>query len=376
MKVLYITNSPSPYRIDFFNELGKLCDLDVTFELNPADNKHRNAQWYNLDFKNFNAIQLHKTHIFGKYICFDVLKVLKKKYDVIVIGVYSTLTSMLAMSYMQRHKIKFFINSDGGFIKQDENCIQKAIKEHLMKKASYYLVSGDMTGRYCQYYGGKEKRYFKYAFSTYRKEDLPKSVISIEEKKVIREKLGIDTDAIVFLSVGQFIYRKGYDILIKACMNLPPEAQIYIVGDNPTDEYKRLIENNNVSNVYFPGFKSKCDLMEYYKAADVFVLPTREDIWGLVVVEAMNIGLPVITTDRCLAGVELINDGKNGFVVQAENIELLHDCMVKNCTDTDMIREMGTVAFESMQNYTIEECALEHHKAFKWVCEENNVQGI
>ena len=111
MKVLYITNSPSPYRIDFFNELGKLCDLDVTFELNPADNKHRNAQWYNLDYKNFNAIQLHKTHIFGKYICFDVLRVLKKKYDVIVIGVYSTLTSMLAMSYMQRHKIKFFINS-------------------------------------------------------------------------------------------------------------------------------------------------------------------------------------------------------------------------------------------------------------------------
>lgn len=47
---------------------------------------------------------------------------------------------------------------------------------------------------------------------------------------------------------------------------------------------------------------------KYYKAADLFVLPTREDIWGLVINEAMAYGLPIITTDKCVAGVQLLNN--------------------------------------------------------------------
>ena len=58
-------------------------------------------------------------------------------------------------------------------------------------------------------------------------------------------------------------------------------------------------------------------------SADLFVLPTREDIWGLVINEALSQGLPVITTNKCIAGLELIEDGKNGYIIDVENEEML-----------------------------------------------------
>lgn len=62
-------------------------------------------------------------------------------------------------------------------------------------------------------------------------------------------------------------------------------------------------------------------------AADIFVHPTREDIWGLVVNEAMAKGLPVITTDRCVAGLELIKNESVGRIVPVENIDLDKFCI-------------------------------------------------
>ena len=50
----------------------------------------------------------------------------------------------------------------------------------------------------------------------------------------------------------------------------------------------------------------------YYQAADMLVFPTREDIWGLVINEAMANGLPTVSTDKCVAALEMIKQGENG----------------------------------------------------------------
>ena len=367
MKVLYITNAPSPYRVDLFEELGKLCDLDVTFELLPSEIVHRDASWYHTDYKNFHVIQLKKTKICSRYICLDIVNVIKNNsYDIIVVGVYSTLTSILAMTYMKRHNIPFFINSDGGFIKENESWLQSNIKSFLIGMGSYYLATGRRTGEYLQYYGGYDKKYFTYSFSTYRQSDLPTEYIRVQEKQQLRKELGM-SNKIVFLSVGQFIYRKGYDILLKACEGLQDLCDVYIVGAEATDEYLYMKDKLYLNNVYFIGFKQKRELIEYYKAVDVFVLPTREDIWGLVINEALTYGLPVITTDKCLAGVELIDDGQNGFIVPAGSIDDLRNKMHFFINDPYQCIQFGKKSFLKMQNYTIEQSANEHFRAFNKV---------
>ena len=101
---------------------------------------------------------------------------------------------------------------------------------------------------------------------------------------------------------------------------------------------------------------TKQDLFKFYKAADFFVLPTREDVWGLVINEAMACGLPVITTDRCGAGLELIQNSKNGYIVKTDDENELADCLNK-MMHSENLKEMGNNALRIMKKYTYQSMA-------------------
>ena len=165
------------------------------------------------------------------------------------------------------------------------------------------------------------------------------------------------------LSIGQFIPRKGFDILMRAAAGLEKDIGFYIVGGEPTEEYRKLREELGLENVHFVGFRKKDALARYYRAADLFVLPTREDIWGLVINEAMAYGLPVITTDRCVAGLELVEEGVNGSIVPVEDDAALAGKM-KEILSSDL-EKMGTASLEKIRAYTIENMAKAHVAIFE-----------
>ena len=112
------------------------------------------------------------------------------------------------------------------------------------------------------------------------------------------------------------------------------------------------------------GFKRKTELAYYYAMADVFVLPTREDIWGLVVNEAMAFGLPIITTDKCIAGLELVDD-KNGVIIPVNNVYALSNAI--NYILNNDTEKMGRVSIDRIKQYTIEKMAKIHSKILKIV---------
>lgn len=364
MRVLFVTNIPSPYRVDFFNELGSLCELTVLFERNNA--KDRNGDWLSNQFKNFNGIFLRGSDVGNdSAISFQVIKYLNKSYDIIVIGGYSTPTGMLAITYLKLKKIPFILNADGGFIKNDSGLKYK-LKNYFISNASAYLSSGKKTSEYLEYYGAKKSAIFTYPFTSLKKEDILTEIVGEIEKKGLKKKLEINKEKVV-LSIGQFIHRKGFDVLLKACKKIDKSVGIYIIGGEPTEEYLDMQQKMSLTNVYFLDFMRKEELAEYYKVADLFVLPTREDIWGLVVNEAMGYGLPVITTNCCIAGLELIDKGKNGHVIEMGNskqiAEKINDVLFGG------FKENFNVQFclEKAQKYTIENMAMEHHRIFNLV---------
>lgn len=356
MRVLFQTNIPSPYRVDFFNELGKYCDLTVLFESHSA--KDRNAAWLAERMKNFTPIYLKGKHVgAAEAICPGIIKYLsKKKYDIIVIGLYSSPTGMIAIEYMRIHHIPFILNSDGGMVKDDIG-IKHKIKQHFIGAASAWLSTGKTTTEYLTHYGADPERVYAYPFTSVKETDILGRTLTNGEKQEYRKLLGMKEKKII-LSVGQFIHRKGYDILLRACKNFDDSVGVYIVGGQPTEKYLKLKEQLCLEHVYFVDFMTKDKLADYYKAADLFVLPTREDIWGLVVNEAMAYGLPVITTDKCVAGIETVKECVNGYIVPAEDAEALSESM-KNALKQDM---HGSI--ETAKEYSIEKMAKRHMEIF------------
>lgn len=352
MKILWLTNIPSPYRVKFFNKLGEKCKLTVLFEKEASS--ERDESWKNFQANSFEAVFLKgKSFSVAEAICPSVIKYISKQYDHIVVTNYSDPTGMLAIIYMKMKGIHYEIEGDGAFPIQT-NYIKHVIKKFFLSGADLYFSTAQMHDKYYMLNGVKKEKIVHYPFTSISEKDILDAPITSEEKQKIKEKLRI-TEKYMILAVGQFIPRKGYDILIKASTYLNNDFGIYIVGGNTPEEYMLMKRKLNCNNVHFIGFRKTDKLNDYYKAADLFVHPTREDIWGLVINEAMAKGLPVITTDRCIAGMELLSE-QTGTIIPSDNAELL------GTTIKSMIvqRKDGRQILMRIRQYTIERMVERH----------------
>ncbi len=291
LKVLFSCINISPYRNEFFNHLATLCDLTVCYEVESSEHAHRDKRWFEGLQVNYKKVKLNRKKAFVKFSKGDIVPLLKQGFDIVILGHYLSFTSLDALKYCKKHKIKVGVSADGAKAKKEKKLVA-FIKKYLLKKCDFVLSPSKETDGYFKKYKVCEDKIFRYNFTSLAKKDiLP--FIEREER-----------DNITVLSVGQFIYRKGYDMLIRIANRL--NAKTIICGAEPTEEYLNINEENG-NKVEFLGFKTKEELKEIYSQADIFVLPTREDNWGLVVNEAMNYSLPIVTTNACVAGVELLD---------------------------------------------------------------------
>ncbi len=373
--VLFICNYPSPYRVDFWNELGKHVQLTVVFTETLDEQTHRSTDWFKTDFVNFEAHFLSNIVKIGKLRYYrDIFSIIRKGYSHIIIGGYASPTMMLAIDYMRSKRIDFYMEADGGLIIQ-ENIAKYYIKKHFISGAKCWLSSGKATTSYFLHYGAKPDAIIPYYFSSQWEKDLENANrLRQSNRAELRAQLGV-TEQYMLLSVGRFSYNKGYgkgyDVLCKAASKIDRHIGVYIIGDEPTNEFLKMKENMNLTNVHFIGFKKKDDLAYYYAASDVFILLTRSDVWGLVINEAMSFGLPVITTDKCGAGISLIENGYNGYIVPAGDIESAEKAISEMFSNPQKMVKMGVLSRERISKYTIENMVEAHLKFFKDMHEED-----
>lgn len=359
MKVLYLVNIPSPYRVDFFNELSQYCDLTVLYERNQALGR----EWIVQQNNSFHEIYLKGFKIGeDSAICLEVIKYLKEKtYDLIVVGGYGTLTGMLAIEFLRLRKIPFVLNCDGGTEKQ-ANFLKKRMKKHFISSASFYLSPAKITDEYLKRYGANCNRIYRYPFTSVYNKYVLNTVTETKKKLKLREELGL-SNKFILISVGRILYLKGYDILIHACQNLSEQVDAYIVGGNPNTELVKLLNEKKISNVHFIEFQEQDILQKYYQASDAFVFSTRGDVWGLVVNEAMANGLPIISSDKAVASLELVRE--NGFLYSVEDSDELRGIIQYFLDNPQMCVSMGEKSLEIIKEYTIEKMAKKHYGIFR-----------
>jgi glycosyltransferase involved in cell wall biosynthesis len=163
----------------------------------------------------------------------------------------------------------------------------------------------------------------------------------------------------VFLFVGRVIPRKGLDVLLQACLLLEQKGfknyTLLVVGDGEQREKLQTFtrEHDLTSCVKWVGHVNYDQINSYFQAADVFVLPTLEDTWGVVVLEAMLFGKPVL----CSSGAgtsEMITDGENGYVFDPKQPQELAVLMQKFIDSPQIIEEMGKRSYQKILQYNPE----------------------
>ncbi len=364
MKVLFMTNIPAPYRVTFFNLLAKKCDLTVLFE--EKNNSIRNEEWYKDNTYHF------KYHVLKKYFLKELVNFLKVDYDVIIMGNYASKVSAISRFILKAKKKKYIISADGGFA-EDKYIFTKWIKTFFISSASYWLSTGKGTNEYLKAYGAKEENTYTFHFTSLNKQDILAYPIKYSEKLQLRKKLGYNYKKI-FFSVGQLVYRKGYDIFLETIKKETFKDTAFLIAGigNQMQEYQKYIEDNKIENVFLIGFKDKKEILELYKMSDVFFFPTRYDIWGLVINEAMANGLPIITSDKALAALELVS--KKYLYSCDDKVKLLN--LIDNFVskETNELYEIGKENLNKIKDYNMEQMVDDHIHIFEEIMKKEKAK--
>jgi len=157
----------------------------------------------------------------------------------------------------------------------------------------------------------------------------------------------------VILFVGRLSPRKGLKVLLDALDYLTVPATVQIVGGVADEEYERQVRERihqitvRGVNVHLCGPLSGAELVEAYRNADIFVCPSLIESFGIVVVEAMSCGVPVVAS-RVDGLLDIVEDGVNGLLFEPGNAQELAACIERLWGNADLRKELGQNARESV----------------------------
>ena len=316
----------------------------------------------------FEKMEIWPTNSFSR-ICylFDAYKLGKKmikKHGNDLVSVQDPFEmGVLGWFLAKKFKIKFQVQLHGDFFSSDY-----WRKESLLNRIRYYL--GKFIVKKADAVRAVSMRVkdsvVKMGVADNKIATVPIHVeITNNQKTMTRQKI----DKFIFLTAGRLVKVKNIAMQIKAMaeiVKIRPEAELWVVGDGPlADKLKVKSEKLKVeNNVKFFGWRN--DLENFYGRADVFMLTSNYDGWGMVAIEAAGFGLPLIMTDVGCAG-EVIRNGESGIVIPPGDKKALARAMINLIEDASLRQQLAAGASWAVNRLPGKE---ENLKMYKEACEK------
>ncbi len=290
-----------------------------------------------------------------------------------VINGYTGVDQTLVIRYCIKRKIPYGIDSDTP-LHLPSNKIKAFIKRRylrslLNRKFCYGMPGGTLQQENLEYYGIPKERNFirPMSVSANRLMGVYNLLPSKEELKFKYNVAGKHT----FVFVGRHEKVKSIDVLIDAFARLKQiekQVALVIVGDGSlTDQLKAQVTALNLDDVHFEGYSVFPAVMDYFKVADVLVLPSDFEPWGLVVNEAMTCGLPVVVSSHVGCRNDLVVDSENGYIFEAGNAGAL--CVAMEKTLLCDLDYMSKKSLQKMSQWNFEGYLPKFIKMVEDVCE-------
>ncbi len=363
-RVVRVTNLIPPYRLPVWQDLDRRDEARFEIWLMASEEKNRN--WTlppkeALDYRVFRdwGIDLSHRDMFIAHFNPGILRRLsRERPDLVILSGYESPTCMLAAPILRRLNVPFLFSIEDADLGNAEHwTISYRALRLFQKKAvstsSGVLVPGRAARDHVIGLGVPSDRIYLAPNSV--DTDRFKPAPSQQRREELRSVLGLP-EGTLCLYVGGLTERKGLRVLLQAfrrSLSVPSDAHLVIVGDGLLkDVLSRHIDSDSVlkEHVRLVGYCSEELLPIYYSACDLFVFPTRSDIWGLVLNEAMSSGLPVISSDRAGAALDLVDHGVTGYLVKSGDTRAYEGALVRLLGDSSLRQRMGSHARQKIMS--------------------------
>ncbi len=358
-RVAILAEIPTPYRQPIFDRL--LEQTDFEFHIFFLSERQKDRSW------NIPLPDSHRIHtvpswqwcFYGKhtlYISREYRSVLSGiVFDAVVVSGYAQPLFLYTLIYARKNQIPYIVWTESHHQKERSKWLVKVKKSILRKiygESAANIVTGKWAAQYVASYGAVTENIFS----------VPNSVDALkfrERVRSVREKteglhLSWSLKSPVILFVGALTHRKGVDLLLKAVRALVSKEMhldLVLVGEGPM--VPTIKEGDPLlGRVHAVGYVSPERLPFYYSAADIFVLPSRQETYGAVMCEALAAGLPLIASSAVGAGPDCIIEGINGYIFESNRVDLLEERLGRLIQDQTLRERMAKASLEHAANFT------------------------
>lgn len=357
-RIAIITGVPAPYREPVFERLANRPGVEL--KVFYCTDGHSNVAWsgesnsqfeYVKEFpRNFTPKRFQRLPFLG-YTNFGLSAGLRDfEPEFVVVYGYNQSSHWLAFRYCLANLIPFAMRSDSNVHidlgRSWQNNVRRRLLKWLVARAAAVLPVGTANRGYWEAFGAKPSQIHLAPYAV----DNDRIARTVGERKT-------DANGLVrFLYVGRLLPRKGVDLLIEAFNRIVSDrCTLTIVGDGPEAESLKAAQTPLArTNTTWTGKVANEEALRKYADADVFVLPSRYEPWGLVVNEAMAAGLPVIADRKCGAAIDLIDDGNTGRRLDELSAESLAAAMRFYLADPSRAAVEGVAAKQRIQRWNFD----------------------
>lgn len=234
--------------------------------------------------------------------------------------------------------------------------LKRRYLDWVFNRCAGFLAIGGANRRYYLGHGVAEGSLFFMPYAVDNDFFHEKCREAAAQRETFRAGLNLEPDRPVVLFAGKLQRRKGVDLLLRAFRDLDRTharaPYLVIVGDG---EQRSLVERavGEDDAVRFLGFRNQTELPAFYDLADVFVLASRREPWGLAVNEAMNGATAVVVSDECGCAEDLVTPAC-GRVVRAGDPAALRHALADLLADPDDLTDSGAAARDTVAGWNFD----------------------
>lgn len=351
-----VTNIPSPYRIPLFNAIAGRDGVGLTVYFMDVTEKNRSwavapEEWefdhVFLDGSTWHSNMLDRSVAVNWGV---IPRFREASHDVIVVGGYNHTTCWVTLVYSKLSGTPI-VPWNGTWTRSIRlnNPIANTLRRAFAQSGQAWIAYGSRAAAALSSWGADENRVFE-ATNT-----VDVARFAEQSKQISRQHRG---DGFELLYCGQLIKRKNVRTIISALSNFPEDDILFtIVGDGTEMEsLQRLSEEADI-NVSFEGYVSRDELYRYYSNADILVLPSKEEVWGLVVNEALACGTPAIVSTECGCAPDLIREGFNGNTFTPTDPDSFINTITPLLEGTNEYADADAIRQDALDRFGIEKAA-------------------